>query len=394
MYFAAVAAEEIRRRGIVSDDADSLISHLTEARILSDDHTLRRVYRGVRDYIRRFFKPDSLETGIQFDAQSGLPSGIIGKISLNEPSSAAESIGVIALDRLIELADRAFASAGLKLWIALDRLDVAFADNLDLEQNALRALFSVYLDLRSVQSVVLKIFLRSDIWRRITKAGFREASHIVRTVTIRWNTQSLLNLVVQRALNNQVIREFYVVTPDTILGDSEQQEIFFYRVFPDKVEGGEKKPRTFDWILSHTRDSSDEVAPRELIHLLAEAQAAQLKRFETGFAEPHGEALFDRPCLKEAMLPVSKVRLEQTLLAEHPDLREIILKLEGEKTEQTLGSLSRIWDVREEEAATLAAQLVDVGFFQKPDSKENPSFWVPFLYRPGLEMVQGRAGDE
>ncbi len=76
--------------------------------------------------------------------------------------------------------------------LALDRLDVAFADEGELEANALRALFLVYLDLLAYDRITLKIFLRSDIWRRIMQSGFREASHITRNLTIQWNRQALL----------------------------------------------------------------------------------------------------------------------------------------------------------------------------------------------------------
>ena len=55
--------------------------------------------------------------------------------------------------------DDTLQSAGLNLWIGLDRLDVAFAESLDLEKNALRALFKVYLDLMAYRALHLKIFL-------------------------------------------------------------------------------------------------------------------------------------------------------------------------------------------------------------------------------------------
>src|SRR5690606_29211793 len=95
--------------------------------------------------------------------------------------------------------------AGYQAWVLLDRLDVAFAENVELESNALRALFRVYLDLLALSNVKLKIFLRTDIWARITSEGFREASHITRHVTITWNRSSLLNLVVKRAVHNETI---------------------------------------------------------------------------------------------------------------------------------------------------------------------------------------------
>ena len=43
-------------------------------------------------------------------------------------------------------------------------------------------------------------------------------------------------------------------------------------------------------------------------------------------------------------------------------------------------------------AQAKAEELVEIGFFQRRGSRDAPAFWVPFLYRDALEMVQGRAG--
>ncbi len=58
--------------------------------------------------------------------------------------------------------------------ISNGRVDIAFAESAEFEANALRALFKVYLDMLSRERIQLKIFLRSDIWKRIIKdRGFR-----------------------------------------------------------------------------------------------------------------------------------------------------------------------------------------------------------------------------
>src|SRR5207245_7758548 len=119
-----------------------------------------------------------------------------------------------SVDHLLELANSALSETKFHAWILLDRLDVAFAEEQHLENNALRALFRVYLDLLALSNVKLKIFLRIDIWTRITTEGFREASHITRHLTISWSRNSLLNLVVRRALHNEAIRDFYGVNQD------------------------------------------------------------------------------------------------------------------------------------------------------------------------------------
>src|SRR6185437_5482163 len=117
----------------------------------------------------------------------------------------------------------------------------------------------------------------------------------------------------------------------------------------------------------------------------------QLRALEMGAAEPPDENLFDRASIKAALPEVSKVRFEQTLCAEHPGLKEMLLNLEGEKTQQTPGTLAKIWNVSLEQALANAERLTDIGFFERRGTKEQPLFWVPFLYRDALKMVQGPA---
>jgi len=98
----------------------------------------------------------------------------------------------------------------------------------------------------------LKIFLRDDIWKRITSLGFREASHITRSITITWSPQALLHLVVRRAIHNAAIREFYGVDPAVVLSSVGEQGKLFYRMFPTQVDTGPQKPTTLNWLLSRT----------------------------------------------------------------------------------------------------------------------------------------------
>jgi hypothetical protein len=110
-----------------------------------------------------------------------------------------------------------------------------------------------------------------------------------------------------------------------------------------------------------------------------------------GSADLADDALFDRVSLKTALPDVSKVRYEQTLCAEYPSLQGWLQKLEGEKTQQRPETLAKIWNVDETTALQIAAKLNEVGFFERRGSKEDPVFWVPFLYRDALLMVQGPA---
>jgi len=318
-----------------------------------------------------------------------------GKITFREPTSGGLDSGLASVDSLLSLADTALReNSDFSIWILLDRLDVAFIESQQLEHNALRALFRVYLDLLGFSNVRLKIFLRTDIWNRITAGGFREASHVTRAMTISWNKSSLLNLVVRRAIRNQTLQQFYEVSPADVLQTSETQDQFLYRLFPDQVDVGPNKPKSFDWMLTRTQDGTRQTAPRELIHLLNSLRDVQVRRLEVGDSAPEGEQLFVRGAFKDALPEVSQVRIQQTLYAEYPSLKEWLEKLRGAKTRQTVDTLASRWAVPVEKARDIAKQLVDIGFFEQQVSQDSSEFWVPFLYRDGLELVQGRAEDE
>jgi hypothetical protein len=320
------------------------------------------------------------------DPASGAPL-LVPKITFVEPTTEQRDSGTLYVDELFDLAEKALDQAGYTMWILLDRLDIAFADSPDLEANALRGLFRVYRDLQTRDNVDLKIFLRSDIWEAITRAGFREASHITRDLRIEWNENTLVRLAVQRLLRSDNLRAHYGVDQDDVLSDVGKQKAFFYQVFPPQVDQGSRRPATIDWCLTRTKDGTGQNAPRELIHLLTEARNSQLTRFETGQTAPEGSAVFVGQAFKDALPAVSKARLAQTLYAEHPTLRPLIEKMEGQKARQNAASLAAVWGVSEAEAARAAEELVVVGFFE-PRLND---YWVPFMYRPALEMVQGSA---
>jgi hypothetical protein len=388
LYFLSLIGSGFRTINVHNDHVERLLPSLEAAGLVIPEWSLKRSLRAALDYLRRI---DSVSGGVKISQATGQPEGVEAKVTLREPGSEERKQGYASADSLFEIADRAFGTAGKVFWIILDRLDVAFADSPELEENALRALFRAYLDMADLKNISLKIFLRDDIWARITSAGFREASHITKSITITWNEQSLLNLVIRRALYNEQIREFYKTDPASILASEGEQTKLFYRMFPEQVDLGERKSTTFEWMLTRTADGTNNTAPRELIHLLSSARDQQLKLLEMGAPEPEGEVLFDRAAIKAALPEVSKARYEQTLCAEHPTLKTILDKLEGEKTQQTPGTLSKIWRVTEMDALTRAESLAEVCFFQRRGSKEQPQFWVPFLYRDALKMVQGQA---
>ncbi|KAJ3473460.1 hypothetical protein NLI96_g12990 [Meripilus lineatus] len=284
-----------------------------------------------------------------------------------------------------------FQNVRITAWLVLDRLDVAFAESDELEGNALRALFRTYLDMINLANIKVKIFLRDDVWRRIVSGGFREASHVTRSLTLTWSQQSLLNLIVRRLLANDAVCSHYGVNRLEVLADANLQSKVFYMAFPEQIDAGQNRPKTLEWMLSRTVDGTKRTAPRELIHLLQSAREEQLKLTELGNSPPEDNLLLGKAAIRAALPAVSKARYEQTLCAEYPALQPYLRKLEREKAQQSRTTLSALWGCSEDKAAEVAERLVDAGFFERRGTKQTPAYWVPMLYRAALDLVQGAA---
>lgn len=395
LYILTLCGQTIKEYGFTGEKCRLVIDTLEEAELLPSSFTLSKALKYAFDYVRALTrKPEAIEGEIGIDAITGLPNSFKGKIIFGEPSVKAAKLGVMSVDELFENASTALSDAGFSVWVVLDRLDVAFADNENLENSALRALFKCYLDVKAFKNISLKIFLRTDIWTNITKDGFREASHIERALSIQWSAEDLTNLITRRAISNQAISEFYGVTADSILQNYKSQENFIGKIFPDQVETGPNKPKTFQWVLGRTRDGTQTTAPRELIHFMNELRYVQITRMERGEAALADDKLFEQASFKEALPAVSKVRLEQTLYAEFPSMKNYIEAMREQKATQPISNLSSIWNVSEHEALVIATQLEQVGFFERVGGQRADSWRVPFLYRPALNLVQGSADSQ
>jgi hypothetical protein len=391
LYVLAIIAQQMREYDIRGALAEKIYRALEDAKLLEKEFSLTALLRSVHDYARRIIKAESLEGGLTIDPATGMPNGVMGRIVLKEPSSDQRQKGLISVDSLYAVLDDALRASNLKVWVLLDRLDVAFIENHSLEANALRALLRAYADMRNRDQISLKIFLREDIWKRITEKGYREASHLTRFVTLEWTQSALLNLIMRRLLNNADFVQEFGVNKGEVLNDAKKQEELFYKVFPKQVEQGPQKAPTYKWLLTRCADGSEKTAPRELIQLLNCLLEQETKRLEQGGPAAPDNQLFDRSVFKLALPTVSSTRLNQFLYAEYASLRPFVSKLEKQKAEQTPNSLADLWQLSEDEAIAKAKELVEIGFFIERGTRENPTYWVPFLYRDALHLVQGRA---
>jgi hypothetical protein len=392
LYVLCIVAKVMRNYDLRDNSARLVYSALEEDGLIDPDTTLAALLNRVQRTVKRLMRQVKFDGTATVDVNTGTPV-VSGKISIGEPTDDARKKGARSLDELFSLLDSSLKEADFRAWVLLDRLDVAFIDNHTLEENALRALMRVYSDIRNYDSISLKIFIREDIWKRITYAGFREASHITRFVVLGWDRLSLLNLLMRRALSNDLIVGEFGINTEEVLKDASAQEALFGRLFPAQVEQGERKSSTFDWMINRCADGTKKTAPRELVHLLNCLREQEARRLERGGTLPPDDQLFYRSVFKQALPTVSETRLYQYLYAEYPAYRRYIEMLDRQKTEQTPASLAGLWGSNVGGAIKTARELVALGFFEERGTREEPTFWVPFLYRDALRMVQGKAGE-
>jgi len=198
LYALTIIAQQLREYDIRGTNAERVYRALEDAKLLEREFSLTGVLRSVHEYARRIVKAEALEGGLTIDPSTQMPSGITGRIILREPSADLKKSGFVSVDNLFADMKKALEENKLKVWVLLDRLDVAFVENHALEANALRALIRAYADVRHRDEISLKIFLREDIWKRITEKGLREASHLIRYVILDWTQPALLNLIMRR----------------------------------------------------------------------------------------------------------------------------------------------------------------------------------------------------
>ena len=187
VYICQLVVQQLATKGKCAGSAGIVKDKLVEAGLIEEKSTLKRLVNAAMSFARRITSVESVEGG------AGLEGSVTGKITFRTPTTEKHKVGFVSVDEILETLNSFLIENSFEFWILFDRLDVAFDQDPELEKNGLRALFKTYRDIEDLKAICLKVFLRDDIWKRITDEEFRESSHITRTTTISWSPQSLLS---------------------------------------------------------------------------------------------------------------------------------------------------------------------------------------------------------
>jgi hypothetical protein len=132
LYIAVLIAEKLLDFEIKNDDAQFAVNALQNEGFLEKPFDLASIFGTVKSYAKSLFRPKSLEGGVTVDPNTGLTSATF-KITPSEPSAIEKKSGKVSIDEVLRRCNKALEKADFKVWVLLDRLDVAFAETHELE---------------------------------------------------------------------------------------------------------------------------------------------------------------------------------------------------------------------------------------------------------------------
>ncbi|MBC2735304.1 MAG: hypothetical protein HF981_13175 [Desulfobacteraceae bacterium] len=278
----------------------------------------------------------------------------------------------------------------LKVWLMIDKLDEIFPRRSPLESRALRGLLRVMRVFMSPE-IRVKVFLRDDMLENILSSGngFTALTHVTarQSDTLRWSEDQILTFVVKRLFSNEQLCQYCQVDNDRLHASVEYQKECFDKVFPKTVHRGVNQSSTIRWIYSHTQDGRGVVTPRDVLDLLTTARQQQLN---ICIADPAGNNtdIIGSSAILYGLEELSKRKRKTFLEAEFPHMWSEIAKLIGGKTEYTKRALQNIYG---KETEKIVEDIVSLGVLKPRLINKKESYWIPYLYRKGLEVSQGKA---
>jgi hypothetical protein len=276
----------------------------------------------------------------------------------------------------------------LSIWLMVDRLDEIFPRNSELENRALRGLLRTVREFNTPM-IRIKMFLRDDILEQIIpgKTGLTALTHITarRSITLKWSEEQIRTMLVKRIFADEEMCKYFKVNKKNIKSSSQYCKQCFYYIFPPTVHGGPNQSPTHSWLYNHVMDGRGIVTPRDILDLVTSAKQIQQDIFSAN-PESKSSWIIGPQAILDGLAALSKRRKETYLQAEFPHLWQHIEKFQDGKSEYTNEGICKLLGKGHE--VNIKA-LVSIGFLKKRTRKGVKTYWIPYLYRKGLNITQG-----
>lgn len=284
--------------------------------------------------LRTQYDADVIWRTVVLDQSPYRPGGMPSKTWVDKVKWVAEdedgrSGDFVALNK--RLAER--SESYLVVFDALDRLATSWPEIRALTAGLLR----LALDLRSLNQIKVKMFIRPDMADDVKLWAVGDASKLRHNeVKLQWKRRDLYSLMWMRLANDagggavfrsEIDRELRLsfaceegvwTPPSELLEDEEIQRKVFYAMAGQYMGKTPKQGRTYDWVPNHLANASGHATPRSF--LIAMKEAAILAKSST--------SIFDIAGLQEAVRKASDIRVGE-LLEDYAWIETVFMPLRG-----------------------------------------------------------------
>ena len=232
-----------------------------------------------------------------------------------------------------------------KLWFLYDDLDEDFSEAGEVRQQALTGLFQLVqsCDANRLTEIRFKIFLREDIWNRLT---FDNKSHFTgRDIILQWTRIDFLRLALRQAIQSDFFKNLVDrISPVESIDQANEDAIdkALEMLWGSRRRGGNKAKKVSRWVYERLTDSSGTTFPRSLSILLKEAKEQELTYKGQSSSKFRADRLIQGKSLDLGLKKASEKRCEE-IKEEYPNLINFFELLNGKSALLEKEQLQEIW---------------------------------------------------
>lgn len=272
------------------------------------------------------------------------------------------------------------------IFLLFDGLDTGFGsgkDDLERRARAITGLFELWYDWDGkFPNIRFKIFLRKDIWDKIT---FQNKSHVWgRDIRIQWDQVNYIKTIGKQVLRSKPFVEYFqrkYKLPSEKIEEWDAEEVWtlLRLLVGERMKGG-NTTYTRNWIWNRLADGNGDHSPRYLFQLFRVAIDLEKEEFMTE-KNPYLRSLI-RPRMLTKALPSVSEEAVNALREEYPELEQFMNHIRGKMSplqKQELASFEHEIEIANESG------LISV---YERDGGVPVRYAVPDLYLKGLEMTR------
>jgi MinD-like ATPase involved in chromosome partitioning or flagellar assembly len=294
----------------------------------------------------------------------------------------------------IDILDEKAQQESKMLWFLYDDLDEDFPKEGEIRQKALTGLFQFVqaCDARRLTRIRLKIFLREDIWNRIS---FDNKSHFNgRYILLQWTRIDFLRLALRQALQSEnfksLVDRFSPVPVESIDQTSEEViERALELLWGSRRRSGSKAKYVSRWVYERLTDSSGTTFPRSLSILLKGAKEQELTYKGQSSIKPPTDRLLRGKSLEIGLKKASEERCD-AIKEEYPDFIRFFNSLKDKQALLSRDELQAVWEESVQGTISQFDEFADflreIGLAEWREKEQRYKFADIYVY--GFEMIR------